>query len=119
MSDSIKCFDVVSMVVDEASKQFGSIIWELNKEKYDVLKNYCEAIDKLSDSFDGVSFEAEVDEINMTIKITLECAEAIVDSPNHIYYKLLERSKSFGISVTDNNTINLSFVFPSLWDKRC
>lgn len=44
MESVIKCFDVVGMVVDEASEQFKPL-WRVNDEKLDILHEYCDAID--------------------------------------------------------------------------
>ena len=37
MDSFVKCFDVVSMVVDEANSQFAPL-WKPNEEKYKILK---------------------------------------------------------------------------------
>lgn len=64
MSNFVKCFDVVSMVVDEATDQFSQL-WKINKERYEILKQYCDVLDSLVEEFDGESFNVEVDDISM------------------------------------------------------
>ena len=43
----VKCFDVVSELVTEATRQFTPL-WKLNEDKYKVLENYCKAVDSLN-----------------------------------------------------------------------
>lgn len=112
----VKCFDVVSMVVDEATDQF-SPLWVVNKDKYDVLKQYCGVLDNLAKEFDGESFEVEVDDIAMTITISMECKEMTIETANHQYYSLAQRSTSFGFSVASNGNLVVQFTFPSVWSK--
>ena len=115
MGSFVKCFDAVSMVVEEATAQFAPI-WKLDKEKYRILKQYCDALDVISDECDGVSFDVEVDDIAMTIAITLECQEMVIESKNHRYFSLAQRAVSFGFSVSEDGLLNAKFVFPSVWE---
>lgn len=117
MSDFVKCFDVVSMVVEEATDQFYPL-WEINKERYGILKQYCDVLDSLSTEFNGESFEAEVDDVSMTVTITMECQEITIESKNHRYYSLAKRAISFGFSVSDDGLLCAKFVFPSIWEKN-
>lgn len=112
----VTCFDVVSMVIDEATSQFAPL-WKINEENYKILKQYCGAIDELAREFEGESFEVEVDDIKMTISIKMECQDITIESQQHRYYDLAQRSVSFGFSVTKNGTMIAEFVFPSVWDK--
>lgn len=112
----IKCFDVASMVIDDATERF-SPLWKPNSERLDIFKEYCDAIDKLSKEFDGESFEVEVDEISLEITVSLECDEVIIESSNHILYELAKRTVKYGFSVSDEGNLLVKFVFPSLWDR--
>lgn len=112
----VKCFDVVSMVVDEATSQFAPL-WKINKEKYRILKQYCDVLDCLAKEFDGESFDVEVDDIAMTITIKLECHEITIESKNHNYYSLAQRTIAFGFSTTEEGLLCAKFVFPSVWDR--
>lgn len=112
----VKCFDAVSMVVEEASKQF-SPLWELDTESYDILKQYCSVIDSLAEEFDGESFDVSVDDIKMTIGIALECPDIVIESTSHNFYKLAQRSNSVSFSVTEDGNLNVEFTFPSVWRK--
>lgn len=116
MSDFVKCFDVVSMIVEEATNQF-SPIFKLDKEKYRILEQYCQAIDDLSDEFQGISYDVEVDDIKMTITITLECVDMYIGEKSHKYYALVQRTAAVGFSVSETGNLNVKFVFPSIWYK--
>lgn len=112
----VKCFDVVSMVVEEASKQF-SPLWELNKDSYNILKQYCSVIDSLAEEFDGESFDVFIDDIKMTVGITLECSDITIESASHNFYKLAQRSNSVSFSTSEDGNLNVKFIFPSVWRK--
>lgn len=44
----VKCFDVVSMVTEEAIKRFAPL-WKLDRECNRILKQYCSVIDSLAE----------------------------------------------------------------------
>lgn len=111
-----KCFDAVSMIVEEASWRFAPK-YRMVTECYDVLKSYCEALDKLAKEFDAIAFEGEIDEIKMTISIKMECPDMTIDEKEHIYYNLIGRTESFGFSVSEGGNLLVEFVFPSIWEK--
>lgn len=113
----VKCFDVVSMVVEEANERFGSL-WKVDESKQDILCQYCDAIDEIADEFDGESYDVEVDEITMSIKIILECGDMLIKDKNHVIYKLFDRSIRFGFSVSEEeHMLCVMFEFPSIWEK--
>ncbi len=111
-----KCFDVVDMVVQEATNQFKPI-WKLNTDNYDILQQYCLVIDSLVEEFDGSAFDVSINEPQMKILITITCEELTLKSSNHEFYKLAERAELVEFSVSEDGELNLKFVFPSLWDK--
>ncbi len=113
---TVKCFDVVSMVVEEADKRFSKA-WTLNKKDYDYLEKYCAILDGMAEEFDGEAFEASVDEITMEVIVAIECPEMTFYSPKHSFFQLIDRANAFGISALENGNISVKFVFPSLWEK--
>lgn len=115
--NKINCAEVVSMVVEEATKQFAPL-WALNSENYQILEQYCSVIDVLSEEFEGTSYEVSVDEIKMTVSIVMECEDITILSSAHHFYKLAERSVELGFSVSENGRLNVRFVFPSVWEKK-
>lgn len=116
MSSFVKCFDVVSMVVEEATERF-SPSWRVNQKSYDILRQYCEVLDFLAKEFDGESFDVEVDEIKMTVAISMECHDMVIESQDHKYFSLAKRALSFGFSVSENGLLCMKFVFPSVWER--
>lgn len=112
----INCFDVVSMVVEEATSQFAPL-WKLDNENFKILKQYCSVIDSLAKDFNGISFDVSVDDIAMTITIILECEEMLIESATHKFFSLASRAKTLGFSTSDDGNLNVKFVFPSVWTK--
>ena len=112
----VNCFDVVSMVVDEATRQFEPL-WEVNEEKHKILEQYCSALDELAEEFDGESFEVDVDDIKMTISITMECADMTIKSSSHKFYALVQRASALQFFVSEEGLLGVRFIFPSIWDK--
>lgn len=112
----MKCFDVVSMVVEEATSRF-SPLWKVNKEKIEILNQYCDILDILSKEFDGESYEVEVDEITMEINIALECEEIVITKKDHVFYDLIDRSVKYGFCVSDDGSLIIKFTFPSVWES--
>lgn len=112
----IKCFDVASMVIEDATERFKPSM-KLNKERVDIFKDYCNAIDTLSNEFEGESFDVEVDEVTMEITVALECDEIVIESSNHIFYELVKRAVRYGFTASDDGNLVIKFVFPCLWDK--
>lgn len=113
--NDIKCFDVVTMVTDEATQQFGSLVCEDNDKK-DSLESCCSIIDNLAERFGGEAFEVEVDKDTEDIIISLTCAEFIIESEDE-FYELLEHVKSFSIKASEDgeDLICIDFVFDGIW----
>ena len=112
----VNCFDVVSMVVEEATKQFAPL-WKLNKENNKILEQYCSVIDSLAEEFGGMSFNVTVDDIAMTIAIEMECEDMTLESTTHKFYSLARRANAIGFSVSEGGNLNVKFVFPSVWSR--
>lgn len=114
---TIRCFDIAEMVLDEATEQF-SPIWVVDEEKKGALKQYCDALDILSEEFNGQAFEVDVDEVKMTISIKMFCDEIEVCDETHLLYKLGKVAKSMSFSYSkEDDTMAVEFVFPSIWKK--
>lgn len=111
----VKCFDVVSGVVNEAAEDFAPL-WVIDEEKYDILGEYCEYIDGLADEFKGIAYEVYVDRMEKTVKITLECGDITVESPQHPFNALAERAVRLEFGRSADGNLLVSFVFPSVWN---
>ena len=111
---SVKCYDVVKTIIDEATKRYKPI-WVIDKEKLDILEEYCGVIDSLASEFGGSTLEVEVSEETLDVIITLHCNEVTVRNENHIFYQITKRAKSVSFELVDSNTIALTYVFPSVW----
>lgn len=111
----VNCFDVVSMVVDEATAQFTPI-WKINNDDYRILQQYCRALDALASEFDGETFEVSIND-DKTVSIMMECEDMTIKTRVHDYYELAQRAVSFGFSVSEDGDLVIEFVFPSVWEK--
>lgn len=112
----IKCFDVVESVVDEATERFAPTFVENSKNK-SILKSYCEALDSIIEEISGTSIEVEVDEIKMTITVSIGCDEVVVYPESELFYKITERATAVGFHISeDPDSIVIDFVFPSIWE---
>lgn len=113
----IKCFDVVESVVDEATERFAPTFVENSKNK-SILKSYCEALDSIIEEISGTSIEVEVDEIKMSITVSIGCNEIIVYPESELFYKITERATAVGFRISeDPDSIVIDFVFPSIWER--
>lgn len=117
MNDMVKCFDIVSMVVDEQTKEL--FLYKLNKEKLDILREYCEAIDTFTERFSVESIGVDVNLKNHVV-ITLDCSAPIIsDNPTKdALTQLFDRAVSVGFSTTNGENVVMELVFPSVWDKK-
>lgn len=113
----IKCFDIVDMVLSEASSQF-SPIWVEDREKKEILKQYCGVLDQVCDDFGGDSFDVEVDDTKMTIAIKMFCSEMTIESKKHPLFELIKRAKSVAFAYEpESKNMSVRLVFPSIWKK--
>lgn len=111
----VNCFDVVSMVVEEAANRF-SPIYDLNEDKYKFLKDYCSVIDDIFKEFDGEYYDVEVDEITMKVSIAFGCDLITITSSKHRLYEIMRHACSVEFC-EKNGKIEVRLVFPSLWDR--
>lgn len=116
MDKMIRCFDVVSTVVD-AKTDRCSENFVLNSEKYDILHEYCDAIEKMMSESSCTGIEADIDE-NMHVVINVECDELIVEGKPNLYGELADRAISVDFSIKEGSDDEMffSFTFPSVWD---
>lgn len=111
-----KCFDVAKMVLDEATERF-SPLWDIDQERLEIFESYCLGVDSVVEEFDAESLEIEVDEIMMNVSVRIGCPSVIIYSKHHLFYELVKRSVSIGFKNVNEDLIEISLVFPSLWKK--
>lgn len=116
MNKRINCYDVVEMVINEASNQFAPR-WKRDEECLKILRQYCEVIDMLSDEFEGKYFEVGVDDVDMTISIKMGCPDCTIETLQHNFYKLIKKAVSFSFTHGEGDNVDVEFVFPSVWEK--
>ena len=111
----ITCESVVEMVVTEASDQFKPL-WKINNESYNILKQYCQAIDTIADDFNGSAYDVTIGEYKMNVIITVTVDDLISERKSDAFRQLVERAVSVRFYPTDGN-LNIQFEFPSIWEK--
>ena len=110
------CFDTASIVIDEASKRFAPS-WKIHPERLDIFHDYCDALDDLSEEYEGTALDVSVDEESMEVIVALVCAEVLVKEPKHRFYDLCRHSTKFCFSSTKDCDLLVTFTFPPLWVK--
>lgn len=112
----IKCFDIVDSVVQEACDRFKPA-FKLKIDDYNILRQYCDALDIVKGQFDTEYIDVSVDEIHMTISISIGVPEFTIENSDDLLYKLIYQSLTTKFSVDDEGLIKITLVFPSLWEK--
>lgn len=112
----VKCFDVVMMVAEEATKQFGSLLC-VDEDKERLLESYCEILDSIAKRFNGVSFDVEVDDETTDITVSLVCDEFEIDEHSDEFYSLVSKTKKINIKACDSDKIQIDFTFGGIWVK--
>lgn len=112
----IKCFDVVEMVTDEATKQFGRLFTESNEGKQ-WLKEYCKKVDTIAEQFNGVSYEVDVDDETMDITISLVCGEFETDKTSTAFHEVMQGAKKVAFKSGDSGEIQIDFILSGIWNK--
>ena len=113
----VKCFDVVQMVVDEASNQFAPL-WKVNEEKLNELKEKCADVDSMILDFGGEGIEVEVDDIKLTISITVSCCDGVIVEGGIVFLRVVNDALSVGFTKSkDGEGVDVTRVFPGIWDK--
>ena len=113
----VKCFDVVKMVVDEATEQFAPL-WKVNDEKLSALKDKCADIDSLILDFGGEEMEVDVDNSKLTISICISCCEGIIVEGGIVFQRVVTDALSVSFANSDNSDgVNVTIIFHGVWDK--
>lgn len=113
----VNTYDIVDMVVEEASGQFGSR-WGISKDKRKNLKTDCTLIDRLVAEFDCESAEAEIDDETMKLKVSIVCPDMVLEyGRTHPFFTLIQHAESFSFSAV-KDSIKVDFVFAGLWEKK-
>ena len=111
-----KCFPVVNAVLEEANERFAPT-YVPDQERIGILKQYCSAVDAMMERHEGREFECEIDEVLMTVTLCVVVSEIKVESWDAPFNQLAERSLSFRVGHADEDSLKITFVFPSLWRK--
>ncbi len=109
-------FNVVKPVLKDADERFAPS-FRPDPERVKILEQYCEAFDRLIERHDGEEFEISVDEIGMTVKISVTFTEMEVNRGVTEFAQLMERADNVRLSWYDGDHFLAEFTFPSLWES--
>lgn len=115
----IKCFDVATLVTDEATDQFGSLVFE-DPSKKARLKEFCESLDDVLLRFNGTSMNVSVDDETTEITISAVCDPFEVNDPKDKFHDMFRRSKRVTIQPDEDSDdmIQISFLMDGIWSRK-
>lgn len=81
------------------------------------IKTCCDDIDTLASLVNADSLGVEIDDVEMTITINIECDEIVMESRQHKLYEIAGKAAEvkFAVSQEDQNKLLICFVFPGIW----
>lgn len=113
--DYLNTYDVVEMVVDEATSQFGGS-WVVSETKKNQLAESCNIIDSLVEEFDCESTEASVDDDTMQLKVSIICPDMVLEyGRQHPFFLLIKQASGFRFS-SIGDSLKVEFIFSGLWE---
>lgn len=110
----ISTADIVSLVIDAHSENIKDK-YCINMDMKNALLNRCDAADKISDLYGGLSTNAVVESDNC-LTLSLELSDVIIDKKTNYIYKLIDSAVKFSVKKGDDSVF-LNFTFPSVWEK--
>lgn len=112
----MNCYSMTEIVTDEASPQFAPL-WREDKQRKRFLKTCCNDIDTLASLVNADSLGVEIDDVEMTITISIECDKIVMESRQHKLYEIAGKAAEvkFAVSQEDQNKLLICFVFPGIW----
>lgn len=113
----VSTYDIVEMVIDEATEQFGSR-WVIPNAKRKDLKTDCALIDKFVSEFDCESAEADIDDETLKLKVSIVCPDMVLEyGRTHPFFTLIQHVESFSFSAV-GDSLKVDFVFAGLWENK-
>ncbi len=113
----VKCYDVVTEVTDEATRQFHPTMRE-NEVAKSALRFLCAWIDTFTEKNDAYAYEVDVDEVTKELTITVECEMFEVDEITDVFYDIVRNADRICLSAIDDINVRVSFTFQlNLWEK--
>lgn len=112
-------FDIVNACILGYTEEIGDN-YEINSEKLDILREYCDTLDMFISNHDGKSATVDVIPESNYISIELDLFDFIYEKKfkSPAYLDLLERAISVVFTNKGEDRIGVEFIFPSVWDKK-
>ena len=112
----MSCRDFAAKAVKDATTARGNVT--VNDEKYDILMEYCDAIDWFANVAGGEVIESIVDLRKGLVVIRIQTDELIVEKDDRDFYDLADRAVAVNFCKGDGEDILYAdFVFPSVWNE--
>lgn len=113
----VKTYDVVEMVIDEATRQFRNH-WVISNAKREILKTDCALIDRLVSEFDCESVEADINNETMKLTVSVVCTDMVLEyGRTHPFFTLIQNAESLSFSAVEDS-LKVDIVFSGLWEKK-
>ena len=105
-------------VVDEATERF-SPLWKLDLERWDILQDTCEFIDRMLSEADAEEITVEVNEETKQIVYNIVSPYLVAKDRSAATFSLLECAVTTRFyKQEDSGYFVIEMVFPSVWKKR-
>ena len=110
-----KCFDTVSVMLDEESKRLAPK-YVPSDRLVKTMKKICAAIDRVLELDSGTGFSMEINE-NHTLYISFYVEEIkVVVGESEFFQFVLENSQYFEVENMNGELLKVHLVFPSVWE---
>lgn len=113
----VNTYDIVEMVIDEATEQFrnGWIVSKTNRKK---IQKDCILIDRLIAEFNCESAEANIDDETMKLKVSVVCPDIVLEyGRTHPFFSIIQHAELFSFSAVEDS-LKIDFVFAGLWENK-
>ena len=112
-----KSFDIMKMVLETANERFCPRFLPV-EERMEILEQYCGEIDKVMEEGDCEEITCDVDEIDLTLHISIHLESIQSCVPNSPLQKLMSRALFVDMKNDGDEHVAIHFVFPSVWEKN-
>lgn len=111
------CYNSAIELIEEASQEFGNR-FTLNKPKYNLLKDVCEAVDNLVIENDCEIVDVSVDEAKKRFIIEVVCGDVVFyNGAGDGFSKLIRMLDSFSFSKRGRDSLCIAMNIDNMWKQ--
>ena len=111
------CYNSVISFVDEGTAQFDS--YDLNREKYEKLREICEATDKLAEETECECVNVSIDDTTKQLTISVFCYDVIFQHGlEDVFFSLIQMLSSFSFSKAKGGLLRIDLNIDGVWEKK-